>query len=283
MNTRRTTLLIAIVLAVATGLMTLNYVRTLQGTAGANGQPRTVLVAVREIPARAPITEQMVRAETRPAGTVDPDALDDPARVQGALAMITIPAGSVVTASKIGRPADLALPVRIAPGTRAVSIQVDRVKDVAGLLQPGDRVDVIAVPPRTGNTPPQAAAILRGVRVLAVGSELEYPSATPSPNQRNSTTVTLEVTPKQANLLTMADLNATLRLALRSPREPIASYPAETLRFAPAETVGAPTAPAPAAPAAPIAEGPARRSAPASPNAILIDGDRITTSTASSR
>ena len=44
-------------------------------------------------------------------------------------------------------------------------------------------------------------------------------TATPSPEQESASTVTLEVNPKQADLLAWADANATLRLALRSPRE----------------------------------------------------------------
>jgi pilus assembly protein CpaB len=114
---------------------------------------------------------------------------------------------------------------------RAVSIQIDKVKGVSGLIEPGDYVDVIADPPKASAAPPPASAILRGVRVLAIGDSLEYSSATPSPQEANSTTVTLEVTPKQADLLVMADLNTTLRLALRSPKEPLNSEPVEALHF----------------------------------------------------
>jgi len=43
--------------------------------------------------------------------------------------------------------------------------------------------------------------------------------------------VTLQVTPAQANLLVMADLNSNLRLALRPPQEPARSQPVEALVF----------------------------------------------------
>ncbi|TAM85503.1 Flp pilus assembly protein CpaB [bacterium] len=280
MNTRRTTLLIALVLAVGTGLLTLNYVRSVQQSAGGASQSRAVMVAVQNIPARAPITAAMVRREMRPASAVDPDAVAEESQAVGALALITIPAGSTLTASKIGRPANAALPVRLTPGMRALTIAVDRVKDVAGMIQPGDRVDVIAIPPRSGNPPPAAATILRGLRVLAIGAQLEYPSATPAPSEESSTTVTLEVTPKQADLLAMADVNTTLRLSLRSPREPVASLDTEPLQFAVAQAPSAATvAAAPAARAAdpkPAAARPRVR-----PGVTIIDGDRVTFSTAS--
>jgi pilus assembly protein CpaB len=231
MNVRRTTLLIAVLLAVGTGWLTLNYLSVLKSQSQANGAPRLVVVAAKEIPARAPITSAMLATVSRPASAVDPDAINDPKSIEGSLALITIPVGATITSSKVGRPATEALPVRLQPGMRAVSIETDKVKGVSGLLQAGDRVDVIAVPQKLNNQPPPAATILRGVRVLAIGDTLEYSSATPSPNEANSTTITLEVTPAQADLLAMADINTTLRLALRSPREVPNSLPAESLRF----------------------------------------------------
>ncbi|MDE2481749.1 MAG: Flp pilus assembly protein CpaB [bacterium] len=272
MNVRRTTLIVAVVLAIGAGWLTLSYLSALKSQSQAAGAPRQVIVAATEIPARAPITLAMLARVTRPASAVDPDAITDPKTIVGSLSLITIPAGATITASKIGRPANAALPVRLQPGMRAISIQVDKVKSVSGLLQPGDRVDVIAVPPKSTNQPPPAATILRGVRVLAMGDTLEYSSATPSPDEANSTTITLEVTPSQADLLAMADVNTTLRLALRSPREKLSSLPPETLRFPQSDTVGpAPAvaqAPASAAVASSRVEHPRESSVP------VIDGSQ---------
>src|ERR1700752_4096676 len=217
MNVRRTTLLIAVLLAVGTGWLRLNSLSALKSQSQASGAPRLVIVAAKDIPARAPITSDMLTTVSRPSSAVDPDAVTDTKTIVGSLALITIPAGATITSSKIGRPADEALPVRLSPGMRAVSIETDKVKGGGGLLQPGDLVDVIAVPQKNTSEPPPASTILRGVRVLAIGDTLEYSSATPSPNESNSTTITLEVTPAQADLLAMADINTTLRLALRSP------------------------------------------------------------------
>lgn len=228
MNTRRTTLLIAVILALGTGWLTYSYVSSLRTAAG---QPKPVLIATVDIPAREKIVDTMYRVESRPASALQPDAIGDPAKVAGGLALVTIPSGSQLTASEIGTNAALALPVRLQPGMRAVSIPIDQVKGVSGLVQPGDRVDVIAIPPKAGDTPPKAVTILRGIRVLAVGSNLENPSATPSPQEQGSSTVTLEVNPKQANLLAWADADSNLRLALRSPKEPIRSEDVQQLVF----------------------------------------------------
>ncbi len=231
MTNRRTTLIVAIVLAIGAGWLTLNYLSSLQRQSSADGAPRDVVVAAQLIPARVTITPAMLTHVQRPANAVDPNALTDEQAAVGALSLITIPAGSGITSTMVGHPTDVGLPVRLKSGMRAVSVQIDKVKGVSGLIEPGDYVDVIADPPKSGNQPPPASAILRGVRVLAIGHSLEYSSATPSPQEADSTTVTLEVTPKQADLLVMADLNATLRLALRSPKEPLNSEPVEALHF----------------------------------------------------
>ena len=272
MNTRRTTLLIAIILAVGTGWLTLTYLSALRP---ANNAQRAVLVATQEIPARSRISAAMVSKQTRPSTGVDPDAIAEPAQAIGSLALITIPAGGQITSSKIGTNVAMALPVRLERGMRAVSIPVDRVKDVAGLVQPGDRVDVIAIPPsRTTGPPPKAVTIFRAVRVLAVGNALENPSATPSPQEEQAATVTLEVSPRQADLLAWADANATLRLALRSPSELPRTEVAEQLTLsgnsapgpAPAQVAPAPPQPPPVAPRAPRGAG--------SPVELIV-GDRI--------
>ena len=205
-------------------------------------------------------------------------------QIVGKYSLITIPAGSVVTRSKIGLAGANALPARLPIGMRAVSISIDKVKGVAGLIQPGDRVDVIAVPPRVANEVPRASAILRGALVLAMGNEVETTSATPSPDNQNLTTVTLALTPRQVDLLASADLNTTLRLALRPPKESIRAFPAEPLKLGVAERASVQIMPAPAAPAqAPAAPPPvtpavvaAAKPRAAAPNAVqVIELDRI--------
>lgn len=275
MNVRRTTLLVAIVLAVGTGWLTLTYLSSLKPTVN---QPRQVLITTQEIPAREHITSTMFQVETRSGDSLQPDALSNPNQANGALALITIPSGSQLTASQIGMNAPSALPVRLAPGMRAVSIPIDRVKGVSGLIQPGDRVDVIAIPPSRGNGPPdRAVTIFRGIRVLAVGTALENASATPSPDEQTAATVTLEVNPKQADVLAWADQNATLRLALRSPREAIRSEPVELLTLEGGTGTPAPLLPQPIMPPA-FAMGPPvpvpAAHGPSSPVQLII-GDQI--------
>jgi len=276
MNTRRTTLLVAIVLAVGTGWLTLTYLNSLRPP---ENQPRNVLIATQAIPARERVTDSMFRTETRSATTLEPDALSNPSQAVGSLALITIPPGAQLTASNLGANAPSALPVRLQPGMRAVSIAIDRVKGVSGLIQPGDRVDVIAIPASRGDqVPPPAVTVLRGILVLAVGVTLENASATPSPDEQAAATVTLAVNPKQADLLAYADGNTTLRLALRSPREPMRSEGVEELVLQGGSTTAVPALPAPMLP--PALTGPVppvvAAQPPSSPVELIV-GDQIIT------
>ena len=288
MKASRLPLLVGLVLAIGTGILMINYLASVQAQSGDN-HPRKVVVAAREIQARVPITADMLTYAERPASQVDTDALADKATATNSIALITIPAGSTVTSSKVGQVSVLALPRRLTLGLRAVSISIDRVKGVSGLIEPGDRVDVIAVPPRVGNETPRATTILRGVLVLAMGGQTESARATPSPDNQNTTTVTLAVTPKQADLLALADVNTTLRLALRPPQEPVRAYPAEPLQLgvtpqqpvvaAVAPPVAAAPAPPPAAP--PVAMKPAAppKTHTADSTVQVYDGDHIVANT----
>jgi pilus assembly protein CpaB len=280
-NTRRITLIVAVVLAIGTGIITLRFLSSLNQQNQAQQQQvelKPIVIANRDIPARLKITPDMLTKTTRPANEVEPQALSDPKQAEGDIALITIPQGSTLTASKVGQPAEVGLTARLKPGMRAITIPVDRVKAVAGLIQSGDRVDILASVGRGVGIPPKTFTIIRGALVLAMGTELESTGAagaSPSPDSGSAaTTVTLGVTPEQADLLTVADLNTTLRLALRSPQEPVRSLPAERLEFADLGSVPAPApqnVPPPLVPARP----PTVANVPEVPGVTVIDGDRI--------
>jgi pilus assembly protein CpaB len=272
-NRRTITFAIAAVLAIGTGLLTFSYLTSMNRNVSVAAAPRLVVVAQHDIPARATITLDMLAVTRRPADAVDPDSLTAPSAAVGSIARVSIPAGSAVTSSMIGRAFDTGLTERIPPGMRAISIPIDKVKGVANLIQAGDHVDVIALTRAQPGISPQALTILKNVVVLAIGSTYETTdaSATPSPDM-GITTATLRVTPKQAGLLALADVNTTLRLDLREPKERSGAAPPDPLVLvAPEAPVSAvQTAPV----AAPAAAAPARP-APERRGVEVIDGDQL--------
>jgi pilus assembly protein CpaB len=274
LNRRTVTFMIAGLLALGTGWLTFTYLRSVNRNVSEVIAPRMVVVAARDIPARSTISQDMLVVVQRPGNAVDSDSLTLPSAAVGAVARITMPRGSAVTESKIGRMIDTGLTERIQHGMRAISIPIDKVKGVSNLIQAGDHVDVIALTRAEPGIPPRALTILRNTVVLAMGSNYEnaMPSnaASPSPDA-NLATATLQVTPSQADLLALADVNTTLRLALRQPKELTGSAPLDRLVLSglPMPRSNAPAGNRP--PALPRPAGPQRPKSAVE----LIEGDHL--------
>jgi pilus assembly protein CpaB len=122
------------------------------------------------------------------------------------------------------------------PGMRAVSVSVDLVTGAAGLIWPGDRVDVILTQAMNDNAIPigrrvAAETILNDVRVIAIDQQLVQ-GAAPDAAARNARTVTLEVLPSGAERISVAGRVGRLSLAVRSiggaPRSGPAGQPITT-------------------------------------------------------
>ncbi|WEK29036.1 MAG: Flp pilus assembly protein CpaB [Candidatus Pseudomonas phytovorans] len=156
----------------------------------------------------------------------------------GAVLRHPLKAGQALTESMLvraGEPGFLAAVLR--PGMRALSLPTSAVAVSQGLVSAGDRVDVILALKAGKNDdrdlgPPKLAAqtLLRDVRVLAINRSTreltarlnaEAP-ATPANDKENRyfETVTLEVTPAQAERLALSKEVGSLQLALRGNREP---------------------------------------------------------------
>jgi pilus assembly protein CpaB len=278
LNKRSTTILIAVVLALGTGLLLFNYLTTVSHTAQA-APMRSVVIATQEIAPRTVVRPEMVTVAQRPEDSLDPDASASVGAVVGQIALIDIPAGSALSSAKVGRLDSGGLTMHVPVGQRAMSIALDPVKGVADLLEAGDHVDVIAVtqPHGLGDVP-RVATILRNKVVLAMGSSMQAPiggalGATADAAAGNDVavqTATLAVYPREAAVLALADLNATLRLTLRSPRETnqVEAPDAFVLDTGSLARTGGVSAPV----VAPVAASPPRK-APA--GIQIIDGDRI--------
>ncbi len=115
--------------------------------------------------------------------------------------------------------AEPGIEVKITLGQRAMVIRVSDVVGVAGFIRPESRVDVLVTmgARRGGGVQTIGKIILQNMRVLSVGTQTER-SDQDKPNQ--STAVTLEVTPEQAEILAVAMQAGSLSLALRTYGDP---------------------------------------------------------------
>lgn len=113
----------------------------------------------------------------------------------------------------------------IKPGLRAVSISVSGASAVSGLVQPNDRVDILGTftfPSRKkpGETEAVTITVLQDVTVYATGNRLGKNAPGMAGAGGSFSTVTLEVTPREAELLVFAQhVKGQLLLTLRNEED----------------------------------------------------------------
>ena len=197
------------------------------------------VVVAAPAPAPAPVTEVLVAREALPTGTfVKPDQLrwqawpekgvnpayvvkgkgDMNAFIGGVVRQLIAP-GEPITAARIVTPGERGfLAAVLQPGMRAVSVSINAETGISGLVFPGDRVDLIVAQSfrqkTTGKdtqTRRASETVLEDIRVLAIDQN------TKDGNEKASVgkTVTLEVTPKQAESVAVAAELGKLSLSLR--------------------------------------------------------------------
>ena len=161
---------------------------------------------------------QIARPRTA-AGSPDLE-LDRQARaeVYGAALRSSVTAGEPISRGAIVKPGDRDfLQVVLSPQARAIAIPVTTGGASTGILYPGDRVDVILTQ-TFKNDPPLARrsvgeTVVENLRVLAIDAVESRPNGTANGFGR---TVTLEVTPEQAERVNVATELGKLSLTLRS-------------------------------------------------------------------
>jgi pilus assembly protein CpaB len=98
-------------------------------------------------------------------------------------------------------------------GKRAVSVKGDKVIGLAGLIYPGNRVDVLVTIQDPQKKEDRTKLILENIPVLATGTQIQKnEKGEPSPVD----VYTLEVTPEEAERLSLAGAEGKIQLALRS-------------------------------------------------------------------
>ncbi len=147
----------------------------------------------------------------------------EPSAVIGAVVRTALLAGTPLTSSALVRPGqDGFLATVLTPNHRAITIMVNPTTSHAGLISPGDRVDVIFTMQLSDDGSQLntfSRMILENIRVVAVNRRVESVSSEAQPEQserqRDPNTATLEVLPSEADRLVLATTRGSISLALR--------------------------------------------------------------------
>lgn len=184
-----------------------------------------VLVAQRALPTGTIITADALSFQPWPKELVQDayfiDGEADINKLLGTVVRHPVTAGEPVTQGSLVSPGDRGfLAAALGPGMRAVTVPVSAKTGVAGFVFPGDRVDLVLTQSVKGDDglPLKAAeTVLRNLRVLATDQTTEQTTDEAGKTVvRAFRTVTLEVTPKIAEKVAVAQTIGTLSLALRS-------------------------------------------------------------------
>lgn len=183
-----------------------------------------VLVAQRALPAGTIITADALGFQMWPEDLVQDayfiDGEADISKLLGTVVRLPITAGEPVTQGSLVKPGDSGfLAAALGPGMRAVTVPVSAQTGVAGFVFPGDRVDLVltqTVKGDEGQSLKASETILRNLRVLATDQSTTQEIVDGQTVVRAFRTVTIEVTPKIAEKVAVAQTIGTLSLSLRS-------------------------------------------------------------------
>jgi len=104
---------------------------------------------------------------------------------------------------------------RVAAGRRAVTVPVDEISSISGLVEPGDRIDIMVTVRRDNRQ--LAFILMQSVPVLATGTKVEQGSDGRDGSRRTFTTITLDVNAEQARQVIAAREIGKITALLRAP------------------------------------------------------------------
>ena len=176
-----------------------------------------IVVAAQDIPPGTTINEEvikkgMIKTTPWPKNSIPAGAFSSPQQIVGKVNRVKILANEPILESRLaGEGAGLT--VRLEAGKRALAVRVDEIIGVSGFIVPDDRVDVIlTTTPLGANQDTKVSKIvLQNKRVLSVAQSTEQKDGKP----QLARSITLEVTPDEAEKLSLASQEGQIVLALR--------------------------------------------------------------------
>lgn len=235
MSSRRTLILIgALVIGGLAAFLTMNYVRGVENESAEQNQLVEVLVAKGPIAkgtsADDALATEQVAIDKRRRADLPANVVRREAEIAGQVASLDLGGGEIITSNMFVADTDLSgsNSTSLDKGNVAITISVDEAAGVAGLVQPGDSINIMAlveeedgegltsaVPdearPGGYKFPAPAVVAFQNVKVLAVGQSLGEPVAATEgedggeeqakPVVENAGLITVQLPPDDAALL----------------------------------------------------------------------------------
>lgn len=182
-----------------------------------------VYVLENEVPRGSQLTEEMLKPQRVPTDTVPVGAVHRKDDLVGRTTTVRVAPGVVLSSHLAPKGTAPGLRGLIPLGKRAFTIHTpSESSGVAGLIQPGDKVDVMLTIQDNGGYDGSTVTLLENMEILAVGQQID-PNApqekkkSTRPTRREAQSVTLLTSSLEARKLTLGQSRGTLNLSLRNP------------------------------------------------------------------
>jgi pilus assembly protein CpaB len=214
------TMALAVVLGLVAVFLVRNYIgqaqRTTAQAAGPGGM-KSVVVAAAPIQRGAALAPNLLKVVSYPADAVPPGAVGSVAELgapgpNGRLSLRSLSPNEPILMSQVTGPGGkVTLAAVVNTGMRAVTVRSNDVAGVAGFVLPGDRVDILLTRPNADQGQAVTQVLAENVRVLGVDQMADDTADKPVVARA----VTLEVTPDQADIVSLAQAVGSVSFTLR--------------------------------------------------------------------
>jgi pilus assembly protein CpaB len=213
-------LIVAIGLAAVAVASLYLYSRSLQREV-AGGQLVTILVAAQELPAGTRITKANLAQREVPEAWVLQASIRDTEinRILGHPIAEKVPQGDALLWSHFETTRSAAtrrLASAVQKGQRALTLPVDLSASLAGMLRPGDHVDILGTFAKGQGTDWATVTLLQNVLVLATGDLRQSDEEPGAAGARTFTSITVAVDLEEAELLVFAMHRGPVNVVLRA-------------------------------------------------------------------
>lgn len=180
-----------------------------------------IVVAKAELMAGTKLSSQNLAVRKIPVDFAQSGAVrpEDFARIDGKAIAYNIRSGEMIMWSQMEAQRAPTFSARLSPGQRAITVVVDEINSISGMLEPGDLIDLMFAVDQNGQK--VVLPLLQSVKVMATGQRVvDDPK---SGEKAQFATVTLNTTPEQAKNIIVARETGKLTALLRNPndKEPI--------------------------------------------------------------
>jgi pilus assembly protein CpaB len=176
-----------------------------------------IVVAKTEIASGAKLSRENLAVRKVPVDFVQSGAVrpEDFARIDGKAIAYDVRSGEMIMWSQMESQRAPTFSARLVPGQRAITVVVDEINSISGMLEPGDLIDLMFAVDQNGQK--VVLPLLQSVQIMATGRRVvDDPK---SGEKAQFATVTLNTTPEQAKNIIIARETGKLTALLRNPND----------------------------------------------------------------